>query len=293
MTSYRVAEIWRYPVKSMQGEQLDQCVLTKDGIPLDRGWAVRDEQTQTIRGAKWIGALLQCSARYIDGTNAGTVPHVEITLPDGARVRSDDAAVHDRLSAALGRRVTLWPLQPAENDEHYRVKGLETGSMAEELRMIFALSLIPGQKMPDFSTIPPKLLAEVSAFATPRGTYFDLYPVHVLSAASLRYMRRLAPNSEINVRRFRPNFLIEDDASLDTPIEAGWLDRDARLGGAGLHIAIKAMRCIMTTREQPGLPRDGEIMRAMMRETEQCLGVYADVSQAGTVSVGTALTLAA
>ena len=257
MTRYRVAEIWRYPVKSMQGERLAHCMLTKCGIPLDRGWAVRDERTQTIRGAKWIGGLMQCSARYIEGSNAGTVPHVEITLPDGERVRSDDSAVHARLSDALGRNVTLWPLQPAENAEHYRVKGLQTSSMAEEMSMIFALSLVPGQKMPDLSAIPPNLLKEVTQFATPRGTYFDLYPVHVLSAASLRYMRRLAPDSEIDVRRFRPNFLIDDDAEEASPIETGWLERDAALGQARLHIAIKAMRCIMTTREQPGLRRDG------------------------------------
>jgi uncharacterized protein YcbX len=290
MTRYRVAEIWRYPVKSMQGERLDTCMLTRGGIPLDRGWAVRDEETQTIRGAKWIGGLMQCSARYIDGSDAGTVPHVEIVLPDGARVRSDDSTVHARLSEALGRKVTLWPLQPAENADHYRVKGLQTASMAEEMSMIFALSLVPGQKMPDLSAIPPGLLKEVTQFATPRGTYFDLYPVHVLSAASLRYMRRLAPNSEIEVRRFRPNFLIEDDANASAPIETGWLDRDAQLGQARLHIAIKAMRCIMTTREQPGLPRDGAIMRAMMRETAQCLGVYADVVQRGMVTVGDALS---
>lgn len=293
MASYRVAEIWRYPVKSMQGERLEQCMLTQGGIPFDRGWAVRDEQTQTIRGAKWIAGLMQCSARYIERTSAGTVPHVEITLPDGGRVRSDDASVHDRLSAALGRKVTLWPLQPAENAEHYRVKGLQTASMAEEMKMVFALSLVPGQKMPDFSAIPKKLLDEVTGYATPRGTYFDLYPVHLLSAASLRYMRSLVPGSQIEVRRFRPNFLIEDDASAASPIETGWLDRDAELGQARLHVAIKVPRCIMTTREQPGLPRDGDIMRAMMRETEQCLGVYADVVQGGAVFVGDALVLAA
>src|SRR5579871_1349057 len=122
MTSLRISEIWRYPVKSMQGEKLDRCMLTKGGIPLDRGWAVRDEQTQTIRGAKWIAALMLCSARYIDGTSAGTVPHVEITLPDGTRVRSDESYVNDRLSEALGRKITLWPLQPAENADHYRIK---------------------------------------------------------------------------------------------------------------------------------------------------------------------------
>ena len=292
MTNLRIREIWRYPVKSMQGEKLDHCMLTKGGIPLDRGWAVRDEQTQTIRGAKWIAGLMLCSARYIDGTNAGTVPHVEITVPDGARVRSNEPSANDRLSEALGRKITLWPLQPAENADHYRIKGFETGNLEEEMRMIFALSLEPNQPMPDFSKIPPELMQEVMQFAAPRGTYFDLFPVHVLSEASLRYIRSLTPDSTIEVRRFRPNFLVADDAGEASPIETAWVDRDADIGQARLHIAMKAMRCIMTTREQPGLPRDAAIMRAMMRNTEQCLGVYADVIGPGVVSVGDALAVA-
>jgi uncharacterized protein len=293
MTNYRVAEIWRYPVKSMQGERLAECMLTKGGIPLDRGWAVRDEQTQTIRGAKHIAGLLNCSARYVEGTSAGTVPHVEITLPDGSRVRSDDAAVHDRLSGALERKITLWPLQPAENADHYRNKGLQTGSMQEEMAMIFALDLQPGQPMPDLSTLPPRLLEELTQFASPRGTYFDAYPVHVLSEASMRYMRSLSPDSQIEVRRFRPNFVVADSDGASTPIETAWIKHQADLGAARLAIDIKAMRCVMTTREQPGLPRDGAIMRAMMRETQQCLGVYCDVVAPGAVNVGDALTLSA
>ena len=286
MTIYRIKEIWRYPVKSMQGEMLDRCELTSGGVPLDRGWAVRDEKTQTIRGAKWIAGLMLCSARYIEGTDAGLVPHVEIALPDGGRVRSDDPGVNDRLSRALDHSVTLWPLRPTDDVDHYRFKGLMTGSMDEEMSAMFALSLIPGQPIPDLSKIPPALLAEVSQFASPRGTYFDLYPVHLLTGASLRHIQSLAPESVIDVRRFRPNFLIDDDSGDADPVETAWLDRDARIGVAKLRIDIKTMRCIMTTREQPGLPRDGAVLRAMMRQTEQCLGVYANVVQGGAVTVG-------
>ena len=232
-----------------------------------------------------------CSARYVAGTDAGLVPHVAITLPDGAVVRSDDPTVHARLSAALGRALTLWPLQPASDADHYRIKGLQTGSMAEEMAMIFALDLQPGQAMPDLSAIPPDLMAEISQYAAPRGTHFDLFPLHLMTQASLRYLQSLAPDSAIDERRLRPNFLVADDAGAADPIENDWPGRGADVGDARLDIAIKTMRCVMTTREQPGLPRDGAVMRAMMRETAQCLGVYATVVRGGAVAVGDAVTI--
>ncbi|HJW40235.1 MAG TPA: MOSC domain-containing protein [Rhizomicrobium sp.] len=235
MTQFRVKEIWRYPVKSMQGERLGQCQLTAGGIPLDRGWALYDEESQRIRGAKWIGELMICAARFIDGTSAGTVPHVEIALPSGARVRSDDPAVHDVLSDALGRKVTLLPL-PQD------------------------------------------------------GNYFDACPVHVLTEASLRHLRKLAPDSQIDARRFRPNFVLEGEG--DGLVENGWTGRDARLGHADISILRTTGRCIMTTRAQPGLAQDAEILKTLIRDTEQMFGVYAMVGCPGTVAVGDALVLA-
>jgi len=235
MTRFRVKEIWRYPVKSMQGERLGQCQLTAGGIPLDRGWAVRDEESQQIRGAKWIGELMTCAARYLDGTSAGTVPHVEIALPSGARVRSDDPAVHDALSGVLGRKVTLWPLPQG-------------------------------------------------------GNYFDACPVHVLTEASLRHLRALAPQSQIEARRFRPNFVLDGEG--EGLVENGWTGRDGTLGGAAVSIVRTTGRCIMTTRVQPGLAQDDEVLKTLSRETEKRFGVYATVGRPGAVALGDALALA-
>jgi hypothetical protein len=236
MTQFRVKEIWRYPVKSMQGERLGRCKLTATGIPLDRGWALYDEESQKIRGAKLIGELMTFSARYIDRTSAGRVPHVEIALPSGARIRSDNPAVHDALSDALGRKVTLCPLPPDG------------------------------------------------------GNYFDACPVHVLTEASLRHLRKLAPDSQIEVRRFRPNFVLEGEG--EGLVENGWAGLDARLGGADVSILRTTGRCIMTTRAQPGLAQDAEILKTLIRETEQMFGVYVMVGRSGAVALGDALVLA-
>jgi uncharacterized protein YcbX len=91
----RVAELWRYPVKSMQGESLDQVELDNDGLLGDRRCALFDIETGHGLTARREPRLLLASARWVDG-------RAEITLPDGS-LANDDAT----LSAWLGHAVTL------------------------------------------------------------------------------------------------------------------------------------------------------------------------------------------
>ena len=116
----RVGGIWRYPVKSMLGEALDACTVEPGGIPGDRGWATRDESIGELRSAKYLPKLMQCAARYRQApeTANGGVPHADITLPDGTTTATDDPEVEARLSALLGRPITLWPLRPASDRAH-------------------------------------------------------------------------------------------------------------------------------------------------------------------------------
>jgi len=284
-----VKEIWRYPVKSMQGERLPETVLTSGGIPLDRGWAVRDEATQTIVGAKKIAGLLNCSARYIESSNAGTVPHVVITLPDGSTVRSDDEKVHAALTNALGQDVTLWPLQPADNKEHYRTKNVPE-DMEAELRAIFALEA--DEPLPDLGAFPPDILAELMEFATPVGTYFDAFPLDILTEASLRHLQTLTPDSNLDIRRFRPNIVVSDSGNTVALEEASWVGRSVSIGNASVEAVMECPRCIMTTRAQGDLPRDAAIMRAMVAHTAQNLSVYCNIGKPGRVAEGDSVALA-
>ena len=287
MAQASVKEIWRYPVKSMRGERLSHTDLGKGGIPFDRGWAVRDEGDRTIRGAKYLAGLMNCSARYLMDTRANPVPTAEITLPDGRHINSDDAKVNAALSDVVGRAVTLWPLQPREKGEHYR-KNVPITDVEAHLRQIFGLE--PQEPIPDLSAFPSDVLQELAVYASPRGTYFDAFPVNVLTEASLRYMQRLLPDSTIDVRRFRPNFLIADDDAPATPVEFDWVGREVQLGAARIAAIMRCPRCIMTTRAQEGagvsLPRDSAIMRALVRETAQNLSIYATVVTDGRVAVG-------
>jgi uncharacterized protein len=280
----RVTELYRYPVKSMAGEGLDEIEILGHGIPGDRAWAVRDEVRGGIRGAKKIPALMGLAARYPVPPAAKGSSQAEIELPDGARIRTDDPQVHERLSAALGQRVTLWPLLPADALDHYRRGAPTYPDMEQELRSIFARE--PNERLPDLSGIPRELLT----FESPPGTYFDAYPLLLLSRASLTQLQAEAPASRIDVRRFRPNVVLDQTPEGRYP-ELSWAGRRARLGDAVLRFTIPCMRCVMTTHGFADLPKDPGVMRALVRATEGHIGVYASVEAPGRVRRGDALAL--
>src|SRR6266851_10436330 len=116
----RVRELWRYPVKSMGGERLQASVLTARGIPGDRGWALRDEKSGEVRGAKKMPALMGCAAGYVEEPTGRAIPPTRIRFPDGASVLRTNPAANDLLSKLLGHAVTIWPRQPPERREFYR-----------------------------------------------------------------------------------------------------------------------------------------------------------------------------
>ncbi|NLA35543.1 MAG: Fe-S oxidoreductase, partial [Actinobacteria bacterium] len=199
-----VTFIGRYPAKSMLGERLERADLVEAGLVGDRCWATRDEVRGGIRGAKKIAGLMHLGARYLDEPTAhGPTPQIEITLPDGTTVRSDAADVNERLSEALDHAVTLWPLQPADDLDHYRRGAPDSEDFLEELRDIFGRT--EDEPFPDFSVFPP----EVIEFESPPGTYLDAWPLMIMTNRSLATLRELNPDSAIDVRRFRPNLLVD------------------------------------------------------------------------------------
>ena len=299
----RVREIWRYPVKSMAGELLDGCVVGPRGIPGDRAWATRDETIGELRGAKYLPKLMLCAARYREPPEAAdAAPHADITLPDGTRTATDDPEVGARLSEVLGRAVTLWPLRPASDLAHYRRAHRAAGVMGRlsrfaplkphlariirharleaPVREIFDRR--PDEPLPDFATIPEDLFE----FTSPPGTYFDLAPIHLLTTASLAAMARLNPSAAWDVRRFRPNLLVETEPGIEGLVEADWSGRTLRIGGLELACWIPAVRCGMTTHATDGLPKDPSVLRSIVHDAGQNLGVYGAAANESRVAVG-------
>jgi uncharacterized protein len=104
----RVAELWRYPVKSLQGERLSATLLMSTGLTGDRCWALFDQETGLGLTARRHPELLHAAARVRDDGG------VDITLPDGSTA-ADDAA----LSAWLGRPVALRAAGEATGPRRY------------------------------------------------------------------------------------------------------------------------------------------------------------------------------
>lgn len=278
-----VRELWRYPVKSMRGERLGSTdVVCSYGIAGDRGWAVRDETVGEIRGAKKIGALVQLAARYLAPPAGSATPPVEIDLGDGATVRSDDPDVAGVLSARLGRPVTLWPRRPAEDRDHYR--RVELPDEAEFRRQ---LGLLPDEPVPDWSTMaPPDLMAELIEYVGPRGTYFDSFQLHVLTTTSLASLAEATPGASMDVRRFRPNVLVDTGSEPGGFPEIDWCGRHLRIGSVVAEVIQPMSRCVMVTLPQGDLPAERSIMRTLVRETRMDLGIGLDVVEPGRIAEG-------
>lgn len=280
-----VRQIRRYPVKSMGGEILESANLGDKGIPGDRAWAVRDEVKGGIRGAKQIPALMGLSARY-DQTpdTTGSSPAI-ISLPDGSAIETGDVKINEKLSAALNREVTLWPLMPADMLEHYRRGDPDHDDLRDELRAIFGRT--EDEPLPDLSVFPPELIEHES----PPGTYFDAFPLMLMTDATLQTMAEKVPDSVIDVRRFRPNLLVADAAVDGGMPELGWCGYRLRVGEALLRVTVECPRCVMVTHGFDDIPKDPSIMRALVREAGGKLGVYAKVEKAGTIRAGDAVEL--
>jgi hypothetical protein len=258
----------------MGGETLPRATLGALGLPGDRGWALRDEVAGEVRGAKKLPTLMGCAARYRTEPTADGVAEADIVLPGGVATATDDPDADARLSTLVGRAVTLHRRRPADDLAHYR-RGLpDHADMETELREIFGR--LPDEPLPDLSVLPPELFE----YTSPRGTYFDLAPIHLVTTASLTSLGAIDP------RRIRPNLVIETEPGVAGLPEAAWSGRTIRVGGATLHGTIPTMRCVMVTLPQPGLPKDPAVLRAIVRDAGQNFGLYAEVAAGGSVAVG-------
>jgi len=276
----KVTQLWKYPVKSMIGFTNDSVSLSTLGIVGDRHWAIRDIERGGIRGAKKIPLLMQCSARSVGDSSA----HVIITLPNGQEVSSQDAAINDILSATFDRPVLLQSLPAEASLGHFEPGVPDSPDMMIEIRQL--LGREEGDPLPDFSAFP----ANISSFSTPPGTHYDCWPLLVMSSSALEAIKKAVPDSVVDILRFRPSVVVDTTDETGHP-EFLWEGRKAQLGSAVVEFLKPCPRCVMITRRvTKDIPEDRAIMRHVIRELNQAVGIYASIVTPGGVSVGDTLT---
>lgn len=282
-----VGELWRYPVKSMAGERLATTeVVPTFGIPGDRAWALRDEEAGEIRGARRMVPMLACHPRYLEAPVGDSAPPIQITLPSGRVTTSADPLINELLSAELGKQVSLWPRQPATNVEFFR-----RAHVGDEAELRDNLGLLPDEPLPDLTVAPEAMRRHLTEFVAPLGTYFDAYPLSLITTASMNAIGAASPESTIDSRRFRQNVVVETTDDITGYVEAGWAGRHLKIGSLHAVVTIPIPRCVMVTLPQDGLPQDRPLMRALVRHTGQMLGVYLQLPQRGIISEGDPIEL--
>jgi uncharacterized protein len=280
-----VKEIWRYPVKSMAGERLQRANVGTLGIYGDRGWAIRDEKAGEIRNARKLPALLHCTAVYLREPSGSDVPPAQITMPNGTTFRSDSAEASEKLSELLGRTVSIWPVQPPSERDFLRRAAPDNPDMRAEMREVFGR--LESEPLPDFSTLPPQILE----FTSPFGTFFDAFPFHVLTTASLSALASHNPTADFDSRRFRPNLLVDTERGLDGLVEAEWSGRTLQIGATRIKLEMPTVRCVIPTLDQPGMKKDPSVLRTIVRDAAQNLGAYATIAAGGTIALGDQVAL--
>jgi uncharacterized protein YcbX len=259
--------LWRYPVKSMQGEELNASLVTPRGLLGDRAFALIDTvegRVATAKNPRKWPHLFDYRAAFVRPPDGGSLPPVRITLPDGSPVSSEQEDRDRILSGVLGRAVSL------------------SGSAPE--------APVLEEYWPDVEGLAQRDAVTDENMAA--GTFFDAATVHVLTTATIDRFRELYPQGRFEVRRFRPNVVIGCAAAEKGFVEQGWVGRTLCLGGeVRLHVFRPCGRCVMITLPQADLPADTGILRTAVRHAEANVGVYARVLQGSVVRRGDAVRL--
>ncbi|MBD2068836.1 MOSC domain-containing protein [Leptolyngbya sp. FACHB-671] len=263
-----IASLWRYPVKSMLGEEIEVSKVTARGLAGDRAYALLDVQSGKVASAKnpkkWAKLLDYQAALTEMPHDYESLPAVKVSLPNGDTITSEAPDVSKVLSAALGRDVELLscpPEAPALEQYWPSVEGTAHQDTVTQLLM-------------------------------PTGTFFDSCSIHAITTATLARLQELYPEGQFERCRFRPNFVIEPTSCETAFLEDEWVGGILAIGETvRLSIDTACPRCVVTTLAQSGLPEDLNILRTTARHNNVIAGIRMSVLQGGTIRLNDSVWL--
>jgi uncharacterized protein YcbX len=262
----------------MQGEELETVQVTERGFLGDRLYALIDTGTGKVVSAKnprkWPETM-NWSATFTNSPRAGVdAPPVRIGLPDGTSLVNHEPGFDVKVSSVFSREVTLRSTPPA------------TPSLEEY--------------WPDIDGLAHRemITDEAMSAGTP-GTFFDFSAIHLVTTSTLSALQQAYPKGRFDVRRFRPNIVVETSEQ-DGFVENNWMDRKIAVGeSVVIEILIPCARCVMITLPQGDLPQDSGILKTAaqqnsvmvppLNQRKPSVGVYAKVLQGGNIRRGDAL----
>ena len=275
-----VQQIWRYPIKGMAGESLEACHLGETGLQGDRIWALRDVARQEIQSCKFRPQLLRCIARCRQQQLTDDHDAVDIVFPDGRIVGSDDPVIDELLTSLTGHDSTLEYLRPLAELDFYRRHKKDDHTWLEELKATFDRE--PGEPLPDLDALPQSAVDFVSV----PGTFFLVSPLHLVTTATIDHLRSINPESDWDLQRFRPNLVIETEPGMEGLVEQAWINQTLQVGSAIIDCNGSTPRCGAVTRSQQALQPDNNILRSIVKNAEQNLGVYGAIETSATIQLG-------
>lgn len=275
-----VKRLWRFPVKSMLGEEIESAEVIWSGFYGNRCYALVDPESSRLVSAKnplkW-GRAFSCSSTLLGGGKAPSdgrrgQPAVRVTLPDG---RSYDIAEGDFGSAE------------AALSELFRRKITFTAARAEPQELRFE------QYHPEIDEDPLRgtTVESVRPVSSQAGTFTDKAAIHLITDSTLTALERLYPEGDFDPLRFRPNVLI-DTGGAEGFVEREWVGRKAAMGEeVEIEVFAECGRCVMTTLPQSRLSSDTGILSTVMRHNRGKAGVFASVLKGGRVNRGDEIVL--
>ncbi len=249
----QVQEIWRFPVKSFQGERVSSAEIAVEGIVGDRAWCLFDRESGFHLTARREPVLLFASAQL---AGSGTSREVIISLPNGREVISSTNECDDQLSDWIGRPVQL-------------------RRAAADIAGTF-------ESQADESDT-----GRWSTWTGTTGSFHDTAGSNV-SLVSLDAFGRWDPRRF----RLNVVLTSDPGVDSETTEDGALIGRRITLGSVRLDVMQHVERCVMTTRPQPPLDtepaieRDLNVFRTIASELGGVLGLGATVSHPGRITVG-------